>query len=163
VYDNSGVGNVTTNYFDADGNEFLPDGTPVYDYGEPEDTEAPPAVVNPPVVNPPVVNPPAVVKPPVVKPPVVKPPVVKPPVVKPPVVKQPPAESGVNMGALLALLAGMGGSRQPAEAPVQENAADIQLMQDIFGPTLDLEAFASKPAKAAQGGSIDDLLRLLRG
>jgi hypothetical protein len=36
-------------------------------------------------------------------------------------------------------------------------------MENIFGPTLDLNAPTNKTAKAAQGGSVDELLKLLRG
>jgi hypothetical protein len=70
---------------------------------------------------------------------------------------------GTDLGALLALLGGAGGSGQPAAPSVQENSADVQLMEDIFGPTLNLNTPKNKPAKAAQGGSVDELLKLLRG
>jgi hypothetical protein len=47
-----------------------------------------------------------------------------------------------------------------------ENSADIQLMSDIFGPTLTVNPANSnrankQTATAAQGGSVDELLRLL--
>jgi hypothetical protein len=69
---------------------------------------------------------------------------------------------GYDMSQLMTLLGAMGGagSGQQAAAPVQDNSADVQLMEDIFGPTL---TFGAQPAKAAKGGSIEDLLKLLRG
>lgn len=64
--------------------------------------------------------------------------------------------------ALLAAMGGMGGSGAAAQAaaPVQDNSADVQLMEDIFGTSLD---YGNSAAKAAHGGSVDELLQLLRG
>jgi hypothetical protein len=70
----------------------------------------------------------------------------------------------MDMSSLLGLLGMLGGGGgQAAAAPIQENSADVQLMEDIFGPTLDFNAPKNKTAKAAQGGSVNELLQILRG
>jgi hypothetical protein len=155
-------GNFT--YTDDDGSTItIDDGGNIVSY-----TDAPVGMLpgETPAVKPPAVTPPAVT-PPAVTPPAVTPPAVTPPAVTPPAVT-PPAEnkdSGVNLSSLLALLAGAGGGSQQSSAPVQDNSADVQLMEDIFGPTLALTApkAKTKTAKAAQGGSVDELLQILRG
>jgi hypothetical protein len=159
VYDISGEGEIYTNYFDENGNEFLPDGTPVYDYGEPE----PEAPEEEPPVTPPV-NPP-------VNPPVKPVTPVKPPVNPP----AQPSRSGPDLAALLALLGGSGqsasGSGQSAPAPVQTAPADVQLMEEIFGTNLfsrdpggiSVADAAAGKRNFSDGGSIDELLKLLRG
>jgi len=85
------------------------------------------------------------------------------PVTPAPTTPAPSQNTGVDMATLLALIGGMGTPSQQAPAPVQENSADVQLMQDIFGPTLGITAPTTKTAKAAHGGSVDELLQLLRG
>jgi hypothetical protein len=76
-----------------------------------------------------------------------------------------PVKGGTSDNAnLIALLAALGGSsEQPTAAPVQENSADVQLMEDIFGPTLSLNAPENTRVKAASGGSVSELLQILRG
>jgi hypothetical protein len=70
------------------------------------------------------------------------------------------------MAALLAMLGMMGGNQQ-TQAPVQTPGADIKSFEeqfgDLFGTTLGTGAPKPQTAKAAQGGSIDELLKLLRG
>jgi hypothetical protein len=96
--------------------------------------------------------------------------------VKPPA--QPPAQpsrSGPDLAALLALLGGSGqpvsGSGQSAPAPVQVAPADVQLMEEIFGTKLfsrdpggiSVADAAAGKRNFSDGGSIDELLKLLRG
>ena len=69
---------------------------------------------------------------------------------------------GLDIAALMALLAGMGGStnQQPATPPP---TVDIGQQLDLGAP-LETNPFAKQQTqtKMAQGGSIDDLLALLR-
>lgn len=80
------------------------------------------------------------------------------------------------MGALLAVLglaggaSATGGSRGGGSAGQasdsgKDESTDIQLMQDIFGPSLTLAGpkTKTKTVQAAHGGSIDELLQILRG
>lgn len=124
-------------------------------------------------------------KPPSTKPPTTKPPTTKPSTTKPPVTTTPPktgtpittapttptakaptAGSGnMDFSGLLAVLGG-GSPSSDEERAVdsgQPNAADVQLMENIFGTSLDLTTPETKTAKAAKGGSVDELLKLLRG
>jgi hypothetical protein len=66
----------------------------------------------------------------------------------------------------LALL-GLAGGEQQQQAG-QTPVADIKSFEqlgygDLFGTTLGTGAPKPQPVKAAQGGSIDELLKLLRG
>ena len=74
-----------------------------------------------------------------------------------------PAAGGMDMASLLGLL-GMLGSGQSAAAPVQTPLADIKSFEeqfgDLFGTTLGPNP---RTAKAAHGGSVDELLQILRG
>jgi hypothetical protein len=70
------------------------------------------------------------------------------------------------MMGLMAMLGMLGGTQQ-AQAPVQTPGADIKSFEeqfgDLFGTELGTGAPQTQPVKAAQGGSIDELLKLLRG
>jgi hypothetical protein len=65
----------------------------------------------------------------------------------------------------------LGGSQQPGGSSGQTPLADIQLMEEIFGTNLfskDPGGISVEDAKAGKrnfsnGGSIDELLQLLRG
>jgi hypothetical protein len=78
------------------------------------------------------------------------------------------AQGGPDLASLLALL---GGSGQSAPAPVHVAPADVQLMEEIFGTNLfskDPGGISVADAAAGKrnfrdGGSVDELLKLLRG
>ena len=62
------------------------------------------------------------------------------------------------MLSLLALMGAMGGEQQAAQQPTQPALADVKSFEelgygDIFGPKLQF----------ADGGSVDDLIAILRG
>jgi cell division septation protein DedD len=79
------------------------------------------------------------------------------------------ASSNVDLAALLALLGGGGGGG--SAPPTQVAPAEVQLMEEIFGSNLfskDPGGISAADAKAGKrnfndGGSIDELLHLLRG
>ena len=76
----------------------------------------------------------------------------------------PAATGGTDVNTLLALLGAMGGQQQAA-APVQDPYAHIKSYKDIFGHEFADDGVFAKTeqntAKAATGGSVDDLLKLL--
>jgi hypothetical protein len=93
---------------------------------------------------------------------------VKPPIVKPPVVPPKPAQTGSNAMALLSLLQGQ--QPAPAQNITPPELAKIGYFYDIGGE--DIFAPAQSKNKAQEGtfrqlystgGTVDDLLRILRG
>jgi hypothetical protein len=83
------------------------------------------------------------------------------------VTKAPSNTAGANNTDLSAFLAALGGSSEGENSTVagtgKENDADVQLMENIFGTSLDLTTPTTKTANAAKGGSVYELLQHLRG